>query len=293
MFLNNNILIRLGKIMNKIMTAALPVMGLAVLMPASSFAAESGFIPRASLAVSQYSFTQKERPNVLIANVQTNNQTEFPEVNFDVVFNMLGVGGTFYYDKYYADLFYQHSDYQSDEFVFPNAVQNFVEEFKGNRRDYAFTVGMKILDFRGSIYAGYKVGKSRASGTQQTRLEFIEDGFFVGANYSWPIGNGNLTVNLAIADLDGELKEQAAPALNVVGVNVVQNLDLNAESSATGLSYGVAWSAPMMESGWNYSVSVDANQYTFEDVKDNGTLNPPKEFEEEFVTARVTFSYNF
>jgi len=268
--------------MNNIKNMATLILGGLVFLPSVSYA-DSGFIPRASLAISDYSFVQAERPNVL--NPATaGGITEFPEVSFDVTFNMLGVGGTFYHDKYYVDLSAQHSDKQSDKFVFGA----FEESLKGDRQDYAITFGMKPLDAL-SVYVGYKVGISEAAGNQGTKLKFTEDGYFVGANYSWPVYSGTITVNLAVAQLDGKFEETAAPA--TLGFSAIGALDLDADSKATGLSYGITWSAPLTER-LVYALSLDVNNYTFDEVRDD-VVNPPDEFEEEFTTARMTLSYYF
>lgn len=245
--------------------------------------AESGFIPRASIGVADYQFSQDAR-----------DQIDFPEVNFSVVFNMLGVGGTFYKDNYYIDLFFQHSDNQSDDFEENIQGTNFKERFVGDRKDAAVTVGMKILDFRGSVYGGYKIGVSEATSDLDTKLKFSEDGYFIGGNYSWPIGKGTLTFNMAVAFLDGSLKEDASAAAEafIQGLHPGAVLDLDADSKATGLSYGISWSAPLSER-FTYSVSVDANNYTFKDVDDDLATDPPDEFEEDFVTAKLSFSYHF
>lgn len=253
-------------------------MGCAALTPTVA-QAESGFIPRASIAISQYQLTQDARPN---------SGVDFPELDFNVVFNMLGVGGTFYKDKYYMDIFLQHSDNQVDIFDENVGGLRVFEQFKGDRKDGAITFGMKVLDFRGSVYGGYKVGISEAAGDSQTTLRFEESGFFLGGNYSWAIGKGNLTVNIAVAQLDGKLEEKAPLAGAALGVN----LDLDADSQATGVSYGVAWSAPISEK-LTYSFSVDANSYTFDDVKDDAANDPPDELEEKFITAKLSFSYHF
>ncbi len=242
-------------------------------------AAESGFIPRVSYAVSDYSFEQSERPDAL-------NGSDFPGVDFDVTFNMLGVGGTFYYDKYYVDLYLQHSDKQSD--TFHEYESGFEEKFKGDRKDYALTTGMKFLDNKAAIYAGYKIGVSEADGKQGTYLKFKEDGFFVGGNYGIPIKSyGVLTFNIALAYLNGKLKEDAAPSLDEF------QLDIDADSNATGLSYGVSWSGVITDN-LGYNLSLDANSYEFKDVKDNSAITPPPDkFEEDFVTAKISLSYYF
>ncbi len=232
------------------------------------------FVPRVSLAVSDYTFTQKERP-----------QAGFPEVEFDVRFKMLGVGTTIVYDKFYLDLFGQHSTDESD--TFKDVI---TEKFTGDRKDYTISLGMKVLDNKGAVYVGYKLGKSEADSNLGTTLEFEEDGFFIGANYGWVIADtGVLSLNVAIAKLDGQLKETIKAPHPFAGVG----LDIDASSKATGISYGIAWSSKLLGK-WGYSIGVDVNNYTFDHVKDDDAGFPPSdEFEEDFITAKVSISYAF
>lgn len=256
---------------------------------------ELKFVPRASLAVVSYDFTQSPRPNALAPTGINNN--EFPEVNFEVTFKMFGVGGTILKNGYYFDVSYQKSLNEEDSFTLEDSALPggvFTETFEGDREDYAVTFGKKFLDNSLGLYGGYKSGTSEASGNQGQVLSFKEDGFFVGANYGWRIANkGVLSVNLAYADLDGDLIEDVNnPAFASPAVLAVP-LDTDASSDAQGLSYGLSWSSRLTEK-LSYSLALDAKKYTFDNVKDkNPNAIPSDEFEEEFVGVTASLFYLF
>jgi hypothetical protein len=263
--------------------------------PGISFAEDILFIPRASLSISQYNFTQSKRPGALAPTGINNN--DFPEVNFDVTFKMLGVGGSFLKKGYYFDAFYQKSLKEEDSFILKDPALpdgRFSENFKGDREDYTLTFGKKILDKRAGIYIGYKDGKSQAPGDQGQNLKFQENGFFIGGNYVWPLTKrGSISINLAYARLDGNLSEKinnpafASPAV------LAAPLDTNASSDARGLSYGISWSSRITDHV-SYTIGLDTKKYIFKNVKDsNPNAIPSEEFEEKFRSLNFSGYYLF
>lgn len=249
------------------------------------------FVPRATLSVASYKFTQSSRPGALAPTGI--NGDEFPEVEFNVTFKLLGAGATLVKDTYYLDLLYQQSLKEEDTFEFsdPSSGVDFKETFEGDRKDYAITLGKKILDQRGGVYIGYKVGKSEADGDQGEHLLFKEKGFFIGGNYGVPISDyGVLSFNLAYAVLEGELKEDVNDA-NFPGVAVP--LDTDATSDAKGLSYGISWSSSITDN-FSYSLGLDVRKYTFTNVEDsNPNAIPSDEFKEEFISGTLALYYLF
>lgn len=249
-----------------------------------TFAADYKFTPRSSLTLSDYNFKQTARNGALPPSV---NGGDFPEVAFEVTFKLLGIGGTFSKDGYYLDLFAQQSADEEDSFDFDALA--FSETFKGDRTDTAITFGKKILKNRGSLYIGYKTGQSEADGDQGQHLTFKEKGLFIGGNYAWPIKKlGVIVFNIAFADLDGDLKEDVTNASFAPF-----NLDIDATSDAQGLSYGLSWSANLAKN-LNYSISINAQKYTFENITDaNPAAFVSDEFEEEFINTGITIFYSF
>ncbi|MCU7834556.1 MAG: hypothetical protein KZQ83_04800 [gamma proteobacterium symbiont of Taylorina sp.] len=249
----------------------------ACIAPQNLLADEISFIPRTWIGVSDYSFDQAPRKGAMP------DGSDFPEVKFDATLLVAGIGLTSVYDHFFLDLSYQDSSEETDSF----SGANYYEKFEGDRRDYSTTLGMKILDYRGAIYIGYKNGKTSGRGKAGTRLTFEEDGLFIGASYGWIIANtGLLSINTAYADLDGKLKE-------VPGSRYPSDLHMDADSEATGLSYGLSWNAKISKK-MSYSINLDANDYTFKNLKDNSATKAlPNNVEESIFTGKISISYRF
>ncbi len=269
------------------------------LHPAALEAAEVSFTPRASIAFASYKFSQTARPGALSPTnpaAPVINNGDFPEVTFDVTFKILGVGGTFFKDGYYLDLSAAQSADEEDSFTLadPALPQTFVETFKGDRRDFSITLGKKILDNRGGIYIGYKSGKSQADGNQGQSLSFEEKGLFIGANYAWRITErGLVSVNFAYAKLSGDLMEEVTNPAFASPDYLAVPLDINASSDAQGLSYGISWSSRMTDS-ISYSLSLDAKNYTFDNIEDdNPDTITSREFEEKFISTKLSLYFQF
>ena len=249
----------------------------ACIIPQILPADELRFIPRTWLGVSDYSFKQAPRKGAMP------DGSDFPEVKFDATLLIAGIGLTSVYDRFFLDLSYQDSSEETDNFT----GANYFEKFEGDRRDYSTTLGMKILDYRGTVYIGYKNGKTSGRGKEGTRLTFKEDGFFIGASYGWVIANaGFLAINAAYADLDGNLKE-------VPGPRYPSGLHMDADNEATGLSYGISWNGKITEK-MSYSINLDANDYEFNNLKDSSATKPlPDKVEESIYTGKISISYRF
>jgi len=262
----------------------------------SAQASEISFTPRASVSLTSYKFIQTSRPGALAPSGINGN--DFPEVTFDVTFKILGIGGTFFKNGYYLDLSAQKSADEEDSFTLEDPALvgfgftdgKFTETFKGDREDLAITFGKQVLENQGGIYIGYKTGKSQASGNAGTSLTFKEKGLFVGANYGWPIARGRFSINIAFADLKGDLIESVDnPLFNGLPIP----LDINATSDAQGVSYGFNWSSRLSDT-LSYSVSLDTKKYTFDNIEDsNPAVIPSTEFEEELTSAMVSIYIQF
>ena len=269
------------------------------LFSTTATAAEMTFTPRASISFASYKFSQTARPGALTPtnpSAPVINGGEFPEVTFDVTFKILGVGGTFFKDGYYLDVAASKSADEEDSFTLedPALPQTFVETFKGDRQDFSITLGKKILNNMGGVYVGYKSGKSQADGNQGQSLSFEEKGLFIGANYAWQVSDSGLvSVNFAYADLTGDLMEEVTNPAFASPSYLATPLDINATSDAQGLSYGVSWSSRWSDS-ISYSLSLDAKNYTFDNIKDkNPNTITSKQFEEKFVSTTLSLYFQF
>lgn len=240
-------------------------------------AEELSFIPRTWMGVLDYSFNQSPRRGALP------DGSDFPKVEFDATLLIAGIGLTTAYDRFYLDLSYQDSSEEEDSF----SGANYVEKFNGERRDYSVTLGMRILNNRSNVYIGYKNGKTSGRGEAGTQLTFEESGIFIGASYGWVIAHkGFLVINLAYADLDGNLKE-------VPGPRYPPGLHMDADSDAEGLSYGISWSGQLAENT-GYSIALDANQYDFKNLSDSSATKPlPNRVEETMYTGKISITYRF
>lgn len=254
-------------------------------------ASDISFTPRASFALTAYKFSQPARTGALAPTGINGN--DFPELDFEVTFKVLGIGGTFSGEGYYFDLSAQQSSEEEDSFTLddPLLTEPFVETFKGDRQDFALTLGTRVLENQGSIFLGYKTGKSEASGNKGQYLKFEEKGLFIGANYGWTLGSGRLSFNAALADLEGELTETVTNPQFASPAVLSEPLDINATSDAQGLSYGLSWSSRISKN-LSYSLSYDTKKYTFENVKDNSST-APKEFEEELTSLMLAVYFQY
>jgi len=268
------------------------LMALLFLLPLCSstvLAKDMLFVPRVSVAVSQYEFTKPTTVNGL------GEGKSFPEVNFDVTFKFLGLGGTVFKNSYYFDMFYQHStneetSFSVEDLAIPTLDHRFSVSVEARRRDYSFTFGKKILDGRAGIYAGYKEGKTGGPQAQGEHLSFEEKGFFIGGNYRWLISDiGVISLNLAYAKMDGNRTQKTNTGAEDKGFII--NLDGNGD--AEGLSYGASWSSRLTDH-ISYSVGLEVRRYTFDNIKDvNPQISFTDEVEETF--SGITFStyYSF
>lgn len=204
----------------------------------------------------------------------------FPGAEFKVNAPTLGVGFSIAKGRFYGDLFYSKFFEQSDDLNFPQF--GYREEFDGDRNELAFSVGYAITDNL-SVYVGYKRGKTVVDGALGSSSRFKEDGYFIGASYGWVIAEkGVLALNLAIADLDGDIDYDGGP-LPIV---------LDASSQARGLTYGISWRS-QISGGLGYVISVDHYDYNFDDLRDKRFGELSGEIEEKMTTFRIGLTYEF
>ena len=77
------------------------------------------------------------------------------------------------------------------------------------------------------------------------------------------------------------------------GPRYPSGLNLDADSEASGLSYGISWSAKISEK-ISYLINFDANDYTFNNLKDStATKSLPDKVEESIYTGKISITYHF
>jgi len=163
--------------------------------------------------------------------------------------------------------------------IFGPIVASTNESFE--RNEATLTFGYRVFDGSGkvgaiNVFGGYLRGVSGWHSTSfidngvslrinDLNIDFQEDGYFLGVNYSHPFGNkGVLSVSGAYGLLDGVLKEVEADG------NSPTNRDIFAES--TGLSLSVGWSGNI-SGNMNYRVGLKYINYNFDASRIEDKLN--------------------
>lgn len=202
----------------------------------------------------------------------------FPSQNFSVSTYFIGTGTTIFKQGFYFDAYAQTTDKADDNSEAPGI--GYYETFDGRRNDYSFSVGYTVTT-RSALYFGYKNGRTGTSGNLGGTSVFRENGFFIGGTYGWQIAKkGVLSLNLALADLDGDIKFNT-PAL--------PGLALNSVSETTGISYGIAWQSRLNDN-YNYSVSLDRHAYEFKNMIDRASGALSGQIDEDMLSLKLSIS---
>jgi hypothetical protein len=131
--------------------------------------------------------------------------------------------------------------------------------------------------------------------TDNTKLEFEQDGPFVGGTFGWDFSqgylNGTLAGNFAIAFLDGEVKETNkdgffTPAPDFGDPRPLEDLSQKKDGDTTGLSLGVLWRGLTPIDALSYLIGIDGYQYDFS----GGTKG---DFKETVVRFKAGMAYLF
>jgi hypothetical protein len=281
--------------MMKALLSAVFVVGLMGFNSLSVASDDMGLVPRFSFGLVPYDFKQPKRtlPDAFEAAMGG----PFPETHFNVVFTTFGVGGTYFFDRFYLDGYVQTSleandstpaDLKEKTLFYTSIVdgtQGYSEVFSGNRNDIQVTVGTRVTNNL-SVYGGYKKGDSEADGTEGSKIDFTENGMFFGMTVGWIILNkGVFSVNGALANLTAKLITKAPAAFGGA-------LDLNDESSSSsGMSWGFSWRSRLTDD-IGYTLAYDINRYEYGGVTD-ANKEDIEDFEETFHNIRASASYSF
>ena len=194
---------------------------------------------------------------------------------------LFGVGATLASGRFFGDFYYQST---LDETVYSGREvedEGFVYN-DGNvdaqHSDWALSLGYLITD-QWSVFAGYKSGSTDWDQSFQGRPvelnpdvtntegnlsgEFDQDGPFLGASYSVPIGPGALTFKAAYAYLDGTVKWNYREDVFNGGTDpfatLIRRYTLDGNSNA--YSVGVSWTQSVTD---NFGYSIGANYHRYE-----------------------------
>lgn len=139
----------------------------------------------------------------------------------------LGAGVTFAQDNMFFDVAYTTALDASHDFSSTGQDEDFF------RNDFALTVGL-VLEKGLSVFGGYKLGKTEYDNPQtsatSTVLTFETSGLFGGVSASFPSGNDVISVNGALAIMEGTLTDD-----DTVFIPYDETAD------TIGLSFGAAY----------------------------------------------------
>lgn len=147
-----------------------------------------------------------------------------------------------------------------------------VPDDEGNmeRLDWSITAGYQITDSI-KIFGGYKYGQTEldfdfvplGGVPENFEGEYEEDGFFLGADYTLPVGSmGALTFSIAYADLDAEFSTSGVFGNPGSADNVQPYLQgpIDYDGDADGFSFGLRWTAGLTES-LLYNIALRYQEY--------------------------------
>ena len=190
-----------------------------------------------------------------------------------LLYKALGIGGILFKNSHCLDMLYIGTLDGKISFSIENPALpggSFSSDFDGACRDYAFTVGKKILNDRAGLYTDYKVGETGGSQPLYQYLTFQEKEFLVSGNYGWLIadadagagaGAGALTLNLAYEKLNGLSRKKAITGFEDLGFSI----DFEGTGDTEGLSYRANGSSRLTDHV-SYSIGLKVGEYTFKNI---------------------------
>ena len=186
-------------------------------------------------------------------------------------YTTLGVGATLARDQFYVDAIVANTLNAR----YDNHDTNTVEDF--SRQDVTLTVGMLLENL--SVFSGYKTGHTHystlAPGASST---FNTDGLFVGALLAFPLGNNLLTLNAALASMNGHWKLNST------------SLPINAKADTLGMSLGMAYTLYLSDThGFLFKGAYQS--YHFKDWNDSSATIP--DIDETIVSVDAGYFVNF
>ena len=214
-----------------------------LLLASTVQASEFVFIPRVEAGFSSYSLEFDGQVPVDSLQTTLDIDTEFSGSLF-----VYRLGATLAYGDFYLDVWGSDSGDLSDVQIFPEF--DAIEKWTGSRTEFNATIGYQLFE-TGSIFVGYRDGESEGDGQINSKFKFKSDGYFVGLNYGFAVGESSVvSLNLAYAFLDASLDE------------TIFGLELDrADGDGDGFKYGVAWVTYPSDTV-SFSLSIDRFVYT-------------------------------
>lgn len=259
---------------------ALLVTASGVLVPSVATAVDLGIDPRLNTGAMYYKY--EESGTVFNDPVFPGEQTTENGFELSTWMPFVGGGATLFVDRFFIDIYAQHAF--SSEAQDPAALVtqtssldsnfaplstvstlNFTSDIK--RTEASIAAGLSVTE-NIAMFGGYRWSEtdfeekvtddSFFSGeVAERKRDFRQTGFFFGGALGTAIEgegllNGYLSLNLALAFLDGRITRNNQPLFTFRG-------------STTGLNVGVSWKGliPAVK-GLGYSIGVDGYSYDFE-----------------------------
>ena len=169
------------------------------------------------------------------------------KVSFPADILTLDYAGTAVYNNFYAR--FKVSQTIKDDAVLLDTVVMM------DRSDEDYTLGY-IVGGGVSVFVGYKHGEFEAFVTgdlanSARRARFIDNGVFVGAGYTVPVGKSALALSLAYADMDGE-------------IDIKSTIHDITTGDTTGYSFSINFNTPITDAT-NFVFGLNSTRYDFED----------------------------
>ena len=243
--------------------ARLSILSLLAAASLPAYASDVLVRPRASLGLASYSLTIGDAGS---------------EAEATSSYIKGGFGLTIAKENLYFDLGYSTS--------FGATHDAFIVEEDFVRTDLNLTVGTALNNGL-SVFGGFKTGESELSDTfTGLTTSFKASGIFFGASKSWSGANDSISVNAAIAFLDGELTDDD-PTFDLGYSNA-----RDASANTVGLSFGA---------GYNYYLSDDSGislkgmfqSYNFTGWEDPNPYLGVPDTTERLFSAEASYFFNF
>ena len=231
----------------------------------NGFALDVGFVPRAAVGYTYYSFewTEQQPPD---------SKNTLADLNVNLMTGTLG--GTMTFDKLYFDAYIQQSTTGSDDYLIDGHA--YPVDWDVDILDYALTLGFNVWRTM-AVYGGWKGHETTLEGTEVGRTwdaEFDTNGWFTGLSYGIPIGESNmLSFNIAYAWLEGDIENHQIYDGRYYSRPAGTTRDFRANNGdADGFTLGASWKGYITDA-LSYTLSGDWYDYSYEDFDHEYSLN--------------------
>jgi hypothetical protein len=234
-----------------------------LLIAENGFALDVGFVPRAAVGYTFYSFEYTEQqlsdPKTTLADLEVNLMTGT-------------LGGTLTMDMLYFDAYVQQSTTGSDDYLIDGTDPY---DWDVDVLDYAFTLGFNVWRTM-AVYGGWKGHETTLEGSavgEKWDAEFDTNGWFTGLSYGIPIGASNmLSFNVAYAWLEGDIEDhQIFDGSGNLPAGTTRDFRAN-NGDADGLTIGASWKGYFTDA-LSYTLSADWYDYSYEDFDHEYSYN--------------------